>query len=134
MTRILGGQRTDADPVAAASGQLATNGVALLPSPDVTRCLGVGREEWTPFARHWEELAPAPYAAELGVTRLRRYGQYAFHDGTMHPMPTRAFAQPENSNPRYIGMDRDFARLTDAFARDPCCTRWYSCWPARPRV
>lgn len=119
MNPILGGHRTDADPVAAATAQLAATGVAVLPSLDVTRSLGVGREGWTRFARHWEHLAPDPYAAELGVTRLRRYGRYAFRDGAMHPMPTLAFAQPENSNPLYVGMDRDFEPLTDAFARDP---------------
>ncbi len=118
MTRIVCDHRTDADPVAAAAAQLATTGVALLPPLDITRCLGVDREEWTRFARHWEHLAPDPYTAEPGVTRLRRHGQYAFRDGAMRPMPKRAFAQPEDSNPPYVGRDRDF-EPTDAFAQDP---------------
>ncbi|BBX65492.1 hypothetical protein MSAS_46660 [Mycobacterium saskatchewanense] len=111
--------RTDADPVAAAAQLVATTGVCLMPSFDVTRSLGVGREEWTRFARHWERLAPDPYAADLGVTRLRRYGQYAFRDGIMRPMPPGVFAQPHDSNPLYIGKDRIFAPPTDEFSEDP---------------
>jgi len=116
VTRILGDPRTD--PVTAATARLAATGVALVPSLDVTRCLGVGREEWVRFARHWEHLAPDPYAAESGVTRLCRFGQYAFRHGTMCPMPTRAFARPENSNSLHVGRDRDLEPLSDAFARD----------------
>ncbi|OBH07565.1 MULTISPECIES: 2OG-Fe dioxygenase family protein [unclassified Mycobacterium] len=110
---------TDADAVAAAARLVATTGVAVLPSLDVTRSLEVGREEWTRFARHWRQLAPDPYAAELGVRRLRRYGQYSLRDGVLRPMPRLAFAQPEDSNPLYVGKDRDFEPLTDAFAADP---------------
>jgi hypothetical protein len=106
MTRILSDKRTHADPVAAAAQQLTTTGVFLMPSFDLTRTLGVGREAWTRFGRHWEDLAPAPYAVDLGVARLRRYGQYLFHDGFARRMPTKAFGQPEE-------------RLTDAFAKDP---------------
>jgi hypothetical protein len=116
---VLGEKWTDADPVAAATRLVAKAGAAVLPSFDVTRCLGVGREEWTRFARHWRRLAPDPYAAELGVQRLRRYGQYSFRDGVLRPMPRLAFVQPEDSNPLYIGKDRDFEPLTDAFAADP---------------
>ncbi len=111
--------RTEADPVATAAQLVATTGACLMSSFDVTRSLGVGREEWTRFARHWDHLAPDPYAAELGVTRLRRYGQYAFRDGVMRPMPCRAFAQPEDSNPLYVGRDRHFEPLTEEFAGDP---------------
>ncbi len=111
--------RADADPVTAATALLATNGAAVLSSFDLSRSLGVGREEWTRFARHWEDLAPDPYAAELGVTRLRRYGRYAVRDGIMRPVPAGTFAQPEDSNPLYIGRNRDFDTLTDAFADDP---------------
>ncbi|ORW33810.1 hypothetical protein AWB91_06510 [Mycobacterium paraense] len=110
---------TDADPVAAAARLVATTGFAVLPSLDLTRSLGVGREEWTRFARHWRRLAPDPYAAELGVQRLRRYGQYSFRDGVLRPLPRLAFVQPEDSNPLYVGKDRDFEPLTDAFAADP---------------
>ncbi|WP_081665183.1 2OG-Fe dioxygenase family protein [Mycobacterium sp. UM_CSW] len=110
---------TDADAVAAAGRLVATTGVAVLPSFDVTRSLEVGREEWTRFARHWRQLAPDPYAAELGVRRLRRYGQYSFRDGVLRPMPKLAFVQPQDSNPLYVGRDREFEPLTDAFAADP---------------
>ena len=105
--------------MAAAAQQVATTGAAVLSSFEVTRSLGVGREEWTRFARHWRHLAPDPYAAELGVQRLRRYGQYSFRDRVLRPMPRSTFVQPEDSNPLYVGKDRDCEPLTDAFAADP---------------
>ncbi|MBW0013048.1 2OG-Fe dioxygenase family protein [Mycobacterium sp.] len=119
MTRILCDERTHADPVTAAAQLLTTTGVAVMTAFDVTRSLEVGREEWTRFARHWQHLAPDPYAAELGVQRMRRYGQYSLRDGVLRPMPRLAFVQPEDSNPLYIGKDREFELLTDAFAGDP---------------
>lgn len=119
MTRILSDKRADADPVAAAAELVATEGAAVLSSFDVTRSLGAGREEWTRFARHWQRLGPDPYAAELGVQRRRRYGQYSLRDGVLRPMPRSTFVQPQESNPLYIGKDRDFEPLTDAFTRDP---------------
>ncbi len=119
MAQIRCDKRTDADPVAAAAALLTTTGAALMPSFDVTRSLGVGREVWTRFARHWQHLAPDPYAAEPGVQQLRRHGQYSVRDGVVQPMPTRTFAQPENSNPLYIGRARGFEPLTKAFATDP---------------
>ena len=119
MARILYDERTDVDPVLAAAWLLTTTGVALMPALDVRRSLGVAREAWTRFDRHWRCLAPDPYAAELGVQRLRRYGQYLVLDGVAYRLPTHAFAQPEESNPLYIGRDREFEPLTDAFAEDP---------------
>lgn len=118
MARIFCHARTDVDPVAAAAKLVATTGAAVLSSFEVTRALQVGREEWTRFGRHWQHLAADPYAAELGVQRLRRYGQYSFRDGMLHPLPKSTFAQPEDSNPLYIGKDRVFEPLTDAFAKD----------------
>ncbi len=118
MTRTLSEKRVDADPVAAAARLVATTGAAVMSSFDVTRSLGAGREEWTRFARHWQQLGPDPYAAELGVQRLRRYGRYSYRDGVLSPMPSSTFVQPEDSNPLYVGKDRDFEPLTDAFARD----------------
>lgn len=44
--------RTDIDPVRAAAELVAATGAAVLPALSVTRSLGVGREEWTRFARH----------------------------------------------------------------------------------
>ncbi len=43
--------RTDIDPVGAAAELVAATGAAVLPALSVTRSLGVGREEWTRFAR-----------------------------------------------------------------------------------
>ena len=120
MSRIA---RTDVDPVVAAAQSVARTGAYVLPSSDVTRSLGMGQEDWIRFARHWENLAPDPYAAELGVTRRRRYGQYSFRNGVMRPMPYLPFAQPEDSNPLYIGRERDFEPLTESFAKDPLLHR-----------
>ncbi|OBF80581.1 hypothetical protein A5791_08200 [Mycobacterium sp. 852002-51163_SCH5372311] len=114
---------TGADPEAVAVQQLATTGVSLMGSVGVMRSLGVDRDEWTRFARHWEDLAPDPYAAELGIQRLRRYGRYLLRDGRRQPMPAESFVQPENSNPLYIDRDRHFEPLTDAFADDPLLRR-----------
>jgi hypothetical protein len=104
MARILLDKRTNADPVAPAAQQLTSTGVSLMPSFDLTRSLGAGREVWTRFARHWEHLAPDPFATELGGQRLRRYGQYSLVDGVVQRMPNRASA---------------LEPLTDAFAEDP---------------
>lgn len=120
---ILCDERTDADPVAAAARMLTTTGAAVMPALDTTRSLGVGQEEWARFARHWRHLAPDPYAAELGVQRLRRYGQYAVRDGLARRVPIGVFAQPEDSNPLYIGRDRRFEPLTAGFDRDPLLHR-----------
>jgi hypothetical protein len=79
----------------------------LMPSSDVMRSLGVGREAWTRFARYWWHLPPDPCAAGLGVQRLRRYGRYLVLDGFPYRLPTHTFAQP-----------KDFEPLTDAFAED----------------
>jgi len=106
MGRIVSDRRTHADPIAVAAEQLTTTGVFLMPSFDVTRSLGVGREAWTRFARHWEHLRPDPSAASLGVARLSRHGQFLFHDGVARLMPTNEVVRPEEP-------------LTDAFAEDP---------------
>ena len=119
MARILCHARTQPDPVADAAKLVATTGAAVLSPVAVTRTLRVGRQEWTRFGRHWQHLATDPYAAEIGVQRLRRYGQYSFRDGMLHPLPKSTFAQPEDSNPLYVGKDRVFEPLTDAFAKDP---------------
>jgi hypothetical protein len=116
---VLCEERTGADPVAAAAHLLSTTGVAMVSSFALTRSLAMGREEWTRFARHWRQLAPDRYAAELGVQRLRRYGQYSVRDGVARRVPIGAFVQPQDSNPLYIGRDREFEPLTDAFAGDP---------------
>lgn len=116
MVRIVRDLRTDADPVAAAAEVLTSTGVALMPSSDVTRSLGVDREAWTRFARYWWHLPPGP-DTEPGEQRLRRYGQYLVLDGVVYRLPPRTCARPKDS--RYVGRDRQFEPLTDAFAEDP---------------
>lgn len=105
MVRIARDQWTDADPVAAAAEVLTTTGVALMPSSDVTRSLGVDRDVWPRFARYWWHLPPDPDGAEPGEQRLRRYGQYLVLDRVVYRLPPRPCAAPEP--------------LTDAFAQDP---------------
>jgi hypothetical protein len=123
VTQILSAKQADADPVACAAQEVAATGAAVIPSYDVKRSLGADRDAWMRFTRHWQHLAPDPYAAELGVRRLRRYGQYSFRDGVLRPIRKHAFVQPEDSNPLYIGRTREFEPLTDAFARDPVLHR-----------
>lgn len=102
---------------------MAAAGVCVMPPVDVARGLGVDEDGWTGFAAHWEELAPDPYAAELGIRRLRRYGHYTVADGVATRMPTGAFVQPQDSNPLYVERDRHFEPLTEAFASDPVLRR-----------
>lgn len=90
-----------------------------MPSVDVACSLGVDDDVWARFAAHWDELSPDPYAAEMGMQRLRRYGHYTFRDGVAAPMPNGAFVQPQDSNPLYVERNRYFEPLTDAFASDP---------------
>jgi hypothetical protein len=99
--------------------RLAAMAVCLMPAADVARSLGFDDDVWARFAAHWDELAPDPYAAELGMERLRRYGHYSFSDGVAKPIPIDAFVQPHDSNPLYIERDRHFEPLTDGFAEDP---------------
>jgi hypothetical protein len=101
--------------------QLTTVGAGLMRPAELNACLGIDGSAWTPFAAHWEELEPDPYAAELGTRRLRRYGHFLFRpaDAVFEPTIHSAFVQPQDSNPLYIGTDRVFEPLTDAFAKDP---------------
>jgi hypothetical protein len=97
----------------------------LVPSAELDRRLGVDPAEWERFSRHWNRLAPDNYAAELGTTRLRRYGHYVYSsvDGAMRLLPHGSFVQPERSNPLYVDQDRVFEPLADAFAREPLLLR-----------
>ena len=105
--------------------QLTQVGTTLMQPAELNACLGVQACEWTRFAGHWEELAPDPYAAELGTRRLRRYGHFLFSpaDGDFTLMAHSSFVQPEDSNPLYVEKDRYFEPLTDAFAKDPLLQR-----------
>lgn len=101
--------------------QLTSVGAGVLRRADLNARLGVDDSAWTQFAAHWDDLAPDRYAADLGTQRLRRYGHFVFTpaDGVFEPTTHSAFIQPEDSNPLYIGTDRHFEPLTDAFAKDP---------------
>src|ERR1700739_1220378 len=102
MVRILCDEWTDADPVVEAAEVLTTTGVALMPSSDVTRSLGGGREAGARCARYWWHLPPDPCPAGLGEQRLCRYGQYLVLNGVEYRLPAR-----------------EFEPLTDAFADHP---------------
>jgi hypothetical protein len=99
--------------------------VCLLSAAALSRCVDADPGVWTALASHWDELVPDAYAAELGTTRLRRYGHFVFTcaDGSLRPLPHGAFVQPDDSNPLYIDRDRTFEPLTDAFAGDPLLSR-----------
>lgn len=114
---------TGGDPVTDASRVLQTRGAHLIAAEDLTRILGLGRGAWQAFGAHWDELAPDPYAAELGTRRLRRYGHYRMTRGRLERLPRGAFVQPERSNPLYVDRDRQFEPLTDAFAAEPLLHR-----------
>ncbi|MGK5642918.1 2OG-Fe dioxygenase family protein [Streptomyces sp. URMC 126] len=102
---------------------LPERGFCFVPAADVRRGLGVGPRGWARFAAHWEDLGPDPYAAETGTLRMRRYGHLLLsRDGRLTPQPHDAFVQPENTNQLYIGKDRAFEPLTDAFLADPLLT------------
>jgi hypothetical protein len=105
--------------------QLTRVGAGLIPPADLNACLGTGDSDWAQFAAHWDDLAADPYAAQLGTRRLRRYGHFLFSpaDGVFTPATHAAFVQPEDSNPLYVGTDRHFEPLTDAFAKDPLLER-----------
>src|SRR3954465_12502637 len=99
--------------------QLTGAGAYLMPPAELNACLGIDASQWTEFGAHWDDLADDPYAAELGTRRRRRYGHLSFSpaDGAFRPTPHSAFVQPEDSNPLYVGTDRHFEPLTDAFAK-----------------
>src|SRR3954447_14384434 len=105
--------------------QLTEVGICLMRPAGLNSCLGTDADAWTRFAAHWEDLAADPYAAQLGTRRLRRYGHFLFRpaDGVFTPATHAAFVQPEDSNPLYVGTDRHFEPLTDAFAKDPLLER-----------
>jgi hypothetical protein len=105
--------------------QLTTVGAALMRPAELNACLDIDDSAWTQFGAHWEDLASDSYAAELGTQRLRRYGHFVFRpaEGTFESTTHSAFVQPQDSNPLYVGTDRHFEPLTDAFAKDPLLQR-----------
>ncbi|MCT7661836.1 2OG-Fe dioxygenase family protein [Mycobacterium deserti] len=107
--------------VGSAAQRLRTVGTYLMRPAELNGTLGIDAGAWQLFGRHWNELAPDVYAAELGTRRLRRYGHFRFTaaDGGLEPLPHGAFVQPDNSNPLYIERDRHFEPLTEEFVDDP---------------
>ncbi|MFG3496931.1 2OG-Fe dioxygenase family protein [Streptomyces sp. NPDC047928] len=111
-------------PVEAAMRDLITEGAHVMRPDAVGGYVGTGPGGWARFAAHWEELTPDPYAEESGTRRLRRYGHFTYTAGAAELVPEEheTFVQPEDSNPMYVGVDRHFDPLTDAFAADPLLT------------
>lgn len=101
--------------------QLRTAGTYVMAPAELNACLGVSTVAWQRFDRHWDELVPDPYAAELGTQRLRRYGHFMYNtaEGTAAPMPQCAFIQPDDSNPLYVARERHFEGLTEQFTNEP---------------
>ncbi|WP_079027768.1 2OG-Fe dioxygenase family protein [Streptomyces rimosus] len=116
-----GGEAGAASPVEAARSCLTRSSVCLMSPASVREHLGADDEAWARFAAHWDELGEDRYAAERGTRRLRRYGQFALTPATgeLERLPHTPFVQPEDTNPLYETVDRDFEPLTDTFAADP---------------
>lgn len=100
---------------------LVSGGAHVMPAAATTSCLGVAEGAWDRFRTHWDKLSTDSYAADLGVRRLRRYGQFSLSPATeqMRLLPPASFVQPEDSNPLYVGVERTFEPLTDSFVADP---------------
>ncbi|MFF5970361.1 2OG-Fe dioxygenase family protein [Streptomyces sp. NPDC012769] len=103
--------------------QLADPGACLISAEETARRLGTDPERWAAFDRHWDELVPDPYLHSSGSLRMRRYGHFGLsRTGERRPRPHGAFLQPGDSNPLYVGRERHFEPLTDAFMADPLLT------------
>lgn len=99
-------------------------GAYVMTHVDLSRCLHIDGDEWDGLAAHWDDLVPDEYAAELGTTRLRRYGRFVLEEpDTVRGLPHEDFLQPQDSNPLYPGRDRSFAPLTEAFTEEPLLDR-----------
>ncbi|MEV2255579.1 2OG-Fe dioxygenase family protein [Streptomyces sp. NPDC050147] len=106
--------------VQAAREAVAGFGWHLMPPAAASQCVSAGPLVWERFAAHWEDLVADPYAAEKGTHRLRRYGQFLLsRDGEIAPLGHEVFVQPEESNPLYVGVERRFEPLTEAFRAEP---------------
>lgn len=113
------------DPAFIAGRALLRDRVTLLPAAAVLRRLDASPSAWREFGAHWDELVPDGYAADRGCRRTRRFGHYQFFPAGRQfvRLPHHAFLQPEDSNVLYIGQDRHFDPLTEAFAGDPILSR-----------
>jgi len=79
----------------------------------------VEEDAWERFRTHWDKLCTDSYAADLGVRRLRRYGQFSLTTEQIKLLPPTSFVQPDDSNPLYVGMERTFEPLIDSFVVAP---------------
>ncbi|GAA3387471.1 2OG-Fe dioxygenase family protein [Streptomyces roseoviridis] len=99
---------------------LVDPGVCLLPAEVTARRLGADPGRWAAFDRHWDDLVPDPYLRSPGSLRLRRYGHVGLsRSGEIRPRPHGPFLHPGDGHPLYVGRERHFEPLTDAFATDP---------------
>ncbi len=110
-----------ADPVHAAREALLSTGAHIMPAAATNSVLGTTDGDWRRFRSQWNALCRDGFAAERGTVRFRRYGRFSFTTATgrFDRLESASFVQPENSNPLYIGVDRVFEPLTDAFVTDP---------------
>ncbi len=108
-------------PLEEVGRSLRVAGTRVVSAAEVNRALGATAETWTAFGGHWGDLQPDRYAAELGTTRMRRYGHFCFRsaDGALERLPHGGFVQPERSNQLYVDRERRFAPLTESFAGEP---------------
>jgi hypothetical protein len=108
-------------PVEDARKALVSTGVHLMPAAVTTQCLGVQENAWDCFHTHWDRLSTDIYAADRGVCRLRRYGQFALTRAAeqINLLPQVSFVQPDDSNPLYVNVERTFEPLSDSFMADP---------------
>ncbi|WP_054812444.1 2OG-Fe dioxygenase family protein [Nocardia arizonensis] len=105
-----------------AAGQaLVSDGAHFMPAAITRSLLGATADDLDRFRTHWERLSPDRYALARGTRRLRRYGHLSLTTATtdIRYLRTDTFLQPQDSNPLYIGTDRRFEPLTDAFTDDP---------------
>ncbi len=98
-------------------------GAYVMTHVDLSRCLLIDGAEWDALAAHWDDLVPDVDAAELGTTRLRRYGQFLVGDPDSVLALPHGDAIPLESNPLYVGRQRSFAPLTEAFSAEPLLGR-----------
>jgi hypothetical protein len=112
------GQHTDA--VEDACKALVSGAVHVMPAAVTKSCLGVEEGAWEQFRTHWDNLSMDGYAADQGICRLRRYGQFSFTPALeeIRLVPQTTFVQPQDSNPLYIGVERTFEPLTGSFVAD----------------
>jgi len=98
---------------------LVSCGAHVMPAAVTRSCLGVEEDAWERFRTHWDKLCTDNYAADLGVRRLRRYGQFSLTTEQIKLLPPTSFVQPDDSNPLYVGMERTFEPLIDSFVVAP---------------